>query len=381
DLESDPELLNKFCMDVFMRRDERKHRTGFAGFPLPPNAGESVQVLLQLRKWPFELFQADKNKVRLSQAVQIIRNSSVPGMVDAFAVFSKPSTVTQGLSQMREALDSATNCTEEWKALGRLARPFNEAWSTYAFSKAKLSDKQLAIEEGFSRAELKARHKRPRLRRRKFNARQIAILSKVERLVAVESPIPSPTAMTDRIPSVAPAPYIAPMPETKQVELPIAARTQMLTPAPVLKEAADFNGTSTASLPLILRTLGAVSLWVGAAAASHFSQQYNGSAIGANEANVVATPAEHIVEEVEVPLGQRTEAPPESTVSRLPDYCTSDGLCTFPRAYTLWRVAEECFGDGRRFGEIWDLNRATLDADPNKVRAGQSFFLEPTDCS
>lgn len=380
DLESNAELLNKFCMDVFRCRDERKHRTGFAGLPLPADAGESVQVLLQLRKWPFDLVQADRNRIRLSEAVIVIRNSSVPGIIDAFAVFSKPSTVTQGLSQMREVLDSATNCTDEWRALGRLARPFNEAWSSYAFSNAKLSDEQLANEEGFSRNELVARQKRPRLRRGKFNARQIAVLSKVERLIAVGSPVPAMTATTDRIRSVEPDRHISSMTDTKQAEQPIAAPMQMPTSVRVLEEAPHSRRARTTRLPLILRSLGAVSLWIAAAAASHFGQQYNGAAMVADDANAGTIPVELIAEEAEGTLEQGTEAPTEATVSRLPSYCTTDGLCTFPPAYTLWRVAEECFGDGKRFGEVWDRNKATLDADPNKVRAGQSFLLKPGDC-
>lgn len=64
----------------------------------------------------------------------------------------------------------------------------------------------------------------------------------------------------------------------------------------------------------------------------------------------------------------------------LPEYCEDSGICEVPLGHTLWKIAEDCYQDGRLWGEVWQRNQESFDPDPNKVWAGQTFRLDADQC-
>jgi nucleoid-associated protein YgaU len=364
DLQSDADCLQKFCTSVFSIGEKRKTRTGFDGRPLPSLPGAPVHVLNMVSNRTYALFTTEAGKRRLKIAAETLEACELEGVHDAYAEFSNPQTMIAGLVSLQTALDAAPREQEAWRALWRLARPFNKQVETYAFYMANLSANELREERAPVTRDVAlrvaARRKtKPLPKRLQQQIDQIQPVT--DRIKRTDGPVVEKkrqlatrdrlngdwrsgwerlahAIMAFRFPSFAPK-----------------VRTHQIDRAPLEPSSEDPRAAN-------LFVVFAIIAIAGAAVGNYLSEHR------AKPASPDRTEEGGIVEPV------AAEAP------FLPAYCDVDRQCVFPQKSSLWKVAADCFGDGRRWPEIWKLNNATLDKDPDKVVSGQAFILPDGGC-
>lgn len=142
-----------FLKNVVDKVTTRTRRTGFDGRELPNVSGGPVHTLKAMRRLPFMPLRANKIKQNLTLAHDTFSNHKIEEVRRAYATFSHPELLHVGLVKMRSVLEVEAVAPKYWKALGDLANPFSPQVASYAFYKAKFSQKELFQEVAFQESD------------------------------------------------------------------------------------------------------------------------------------------------------------------------------------------------------------------------------------
>lgn len=367
-LETDPNCLQKFCDSVFSIGEKRKIRTGFDGRELPSPPGAPVHVLNTMSSRTYALFVNDAGKRKLWDAAETLEACEFDGVHNAYAEFSNPKTMIAGLVSLQNALSRVERCETEWRALWRLARPFNKQVETYAFYMANISARELREETAPATHNVITREERRR-RAKPISKKLQAQVDKIEpvcnHVKRADGPI---IELTERRIKAAPT-RVA---DWKHRWVKLAARIMSLRFKRQIRSLPDSNieqvQVADSKEALSTAAAGLVAFLIAIVFAGTLVSTWLKS-------HTVRGPSKQMAEVVKTaPLAKNPHG------LSLPAYCGSDRICQFPSGSSLWQVAEDCYGDGSRWREIWTPNEARLDRDPNKVVSGQPFVLPPAGC-
>lgn len=367
-LNSSARDLQSFCQAVFDKGRESNIPIGLSGSPLYELGGPALVLNLLSGRTPLGVLAPTKRRSQLLEAVSTLEASPIQGLRDGLARFSKADFLMVGLRDMEVALRGSENCSEEWLALGHLARPFNKQLMNRAFDHAGISETTMRSEFGIEDEELP-----PRIRRRSprptLTDKQKRILRDI---VPVGERTLAPTTVQRHEAAPSPLGY---EPELEDTRAQPMGETSDLSEAP-------WWAAVVAVLALAL--IGSVFLFLNGLENTESTEQAGDEFASAPSARVDEAMLEQpIVSESDAPRNSDVEPPiAQSTTlnSEIANYCSTAGECMLPDGYTLWRVSEDCFGEGNQWRAIYELNTTIVGGDPDLVQEGVTIRIPITDC-
>lgn len=357
--------LQAFCDQVWEKGRNNKIPCGLSGSPLYELGGPALvlQLLSGTAPLGWRNETQGKRKRRLLEAVSTIQQSANENLKKGLATFSNGKYLMVGLDEMEEELLNSQGSKQEWLALAHLARPFNKRLMNRAFKKVGISEDQMRSEHGIGDEDLPPKRVR-RSPRTTLSASEKRTLTEIkphiEReltkpLVQETNPLPKQTKTERHSPSTIPKPKKAASTPQKNGEWWIAAFLVIVTMA-------------VAAIFWILR----------------------------NDINAGNGPIDPIVEVPEEPKPEEADASdleptsaihvpspiekPSALNNEIASYCSSAGECALPDGHTLWKVSEDCFGNGSRWNEIYQINSTIVGNDPNLVQEGAKITVPVSEC-